>query len=713
MVKRILLLAAIASALLTGYAASAKAQFPVYGRQEFHGYFKNVQDDWGADVWNGGIPVSVNTATEFINFVKAKLAFGPGTQNGVGAAFIIQTMIGSARNLPPTAGQIANWEARVRYAESKGWIRWNVLISYQLNSYYQGTAAGSNPVDDAFFNDGVTRVDRAIQFMNGPSIAYELRYACANPVGTLGPLAEPIDFDITGRSIVSDATVVPGQTFIFEHFLRNNGPDNAPGIRYAVYDLSGTRQGSGGPLTLGVREYNVFNQNFTVPNNALPGTQYCQFIQFTPATDSGGTRNGPWACATVVAQFNLTPSVTASATSAQQNDSITFTYRVNNSGPTPSTAVACKVVATNQPPGYVPLPQQDVDRNPDSGFATGCPRVFLNGATTLTTETVSVGNLSPGSKICRSLVVNPKNQSGGPRASAESCVVIAKTPYVHFLGNDVWAGGGFAVVNPACNTASKIATSSRTLQDGTVAGSVVEYGAFALGKITNFGSGSKGLVNPAAPQGKMLTFSNIDSTNLGNYGAPQHCINDYVAQYQSSPALGAGTFDVGSRPNGNWHITGNATFHGTMPLGSQQVYMVTGDVTIDNTGIQYPGTYTKFDDIPSLVIIATGNINIQSSVTQMDGLYVARGTMSTCSNAPPGNLSVSTCNAQLTVNGAVIVGNLSLLRTFGADGATDVTRKQPAEVINFNPEMYLRSALSSSNSTTLRVVDEKDLPPRY
>jgi hypothetical protein len=76
-------------------------------------------------------------------------------------------------------------------------------------------------------------------------------------------------------------------------------------------------------------------------------------------------------------------------------------------------------------------------------------------------------------------------------------------------------------------------------------------------------------------------------------------------------------------------------------------------------------------------------------------------------------LSINDCKDQLVINGSVIAGTLTLMRTYGADGGNDSVRKNPAEIFNFNAEMYLRSALNGSNATTLRTVDEKDLPPRY
>jgi len=715
--KRFLLIVAVASSFLIGYAGSTHA-WPIYGRNANQGYFKGVTDDWGSDVWAGGIPTSVNTATEFINYVKAKLSRGAGTQDGVGAAFIIQTMIGSARNLPPTAAQVTDWENRVRYAESKGWIRWNRVVSYQLNSYYQGTDAGPNPVDDAFFDEGVTRSDTAIQFLDSGGVTYQIRYACANPVGTLSPLQAAPAYSLSGHSTVSDSTVVPGQVITFHHYVKNAGPDTATNVGYSAFNQSGSlvATGTGVTITAG-QDKNVTNPTVTIPNNSLPGTKFCQYIHFAPLNQNGGSGNGAQVCATVIADFSLTPTVTANTTAAQQNDSITFTYKVYNTGPTPTTTTTCKPVGNTHSPGYTPLPQQDVDRTSDAGYTpppTSCPTNFLvNVTATVATETVNVGNLSPGSRICRSLVVNPKDDTGGFRASAEACVVIAKTPYVHFLGNDVWAGGGFADVNPACNAASKITTSAHALQDGSVAGSLSEYAAFALGQITNFGSASQAIVNPAAATGKMLTFSNLNSASLGFYGAAQHCINDYVSAYNGTPITSEpSTIDVGGRPSGTWQVNGARTFHGTMPNGSQQIYLVNGDVTID-ADLKYSDNYGVAADIPSLVIIATGNMNVLHTVGQMDGLFVAKNIFNTCSDAPAGNLSTNDCNQQLTVNGAVIVGNLSVLRTYGADGGDDTARKIPAEQFDFNAEMYLRSALLGNNPGTLRTVDEKDLPPRY
>jgi hypothetical protein len=646
-VKRLALALSMVVMFFIGYGVAVKA-YPaggIYGRAEHHGYFTNANDssgwevlnvycnnNYGPYVYNNGsnncnaIPSNANSAASFIAFIEDRLANGaPGgtygdTRARTGAAFIVQTMIGSSRNRPPNAAEMNTWRAIVNQYAAAGRVNWSTSAhTYTINTYYQGTDNSPSPNDDAFYD--AVRNDLSIVFYNSSGgVAYAIRRGCANPVGvgTLNPLPPPID-------------------------------------------------------------------------------------------------------------FNLTPSVTPSVATGGEGDQVTFTYRVANGGPTVSSSVACSPIGNTRAPGWAPLPQQDVARTSDGGYGppgTNCPRTFaVGGPHQVATETVTLGNLAPGSRVCRSLVVNPRNEGGGPRTSAESCVLIAKTPYSHFMGNDIWAGGGFAAVNPACNTSAKITTVGRTLTSGAKAGSVVEYQALALNQITSFGSASHVLSQYGAvgDASRMLTYANSEPTasRLGYYGAAAHCINDYTANYTSSPTIAPGAYNVSTRGSGAWRVLGPLTLSGTMPNGGQQVYYSTSDVTI-NSNVTYPATYNTFADIPSLVVITTGNIYIGPGVTQLDGVFIARGNgvangvFYTCwpKNEPAS--VANPCNTnKLTVNGAVAAARLDLFRSFGATGATDALRQEPGELFMFSPEVYLRNALNSSSSTTVETMNLLDLPPRF
>ncbi len=347
---------------------------------------------------------------------------------------------------------------------------------------------------------------------------------------------------------------------------------------------------------------------------------------------------------------------------------------------------------------------------------SGDPNIQINSGATpiaLRQNTYNSPSVAAGTRICDTMTITNPTDSGYFAAPADkdatSCIIIGKTPLVTFMGGDVWAGGNFAAIDPACNKQSKIQTVARQLSDGSLAGSGVEYSAFALGKITQFGSAGRAFLNTTLGTSS-LTFSNLDGNNLGNYGATQHCIEDYVGRFASAAPMAAGAVNVNTQPSQTRHITGSASFSGAMQPGSQQIYLVDGDVTISGP-ITYTGSYSAVDQVPSLVIISKADIRVASTVGQMDGLYVARGTFYTCyPKVEPA--TINTCGTKLNLNGAVIANRLDLFRTSGASGSI-AGRKDPAETFTLNPEMYLRSALSTTSQPTLTVTDIRELPARY
>jgi hypothetical protein len=288
---------------------------------------------------------------------------------------------------------------------------------------------------------------------------------------------------------------------------------------------------------------------------------------------------------------------------------------------------------------------------------------------------------------------------------------------VHFTGGDVWAGGGFASVVPACNTSAKITTAapSATLSDSTNAGSGSAYAAFALDKITNFGSASYALVGGA---GDAWTFGNIDTANLGFFGAPAHCITDFSGLYGSPTSLPGGSIvNVATMGSGVWHTTGSLTIHGTMPAGADQVYIVDGDLEID-ADLKYPATFTSLADVPSLVIIDKHNVHAYTATQQIDGIIEVIGDGSTTGVfrtcwPKPAQATVSTCPIKLTINGSVMAAGLDLFRTAGNDGGTPTLRKIPAEQFNLSPEVYITNALNSSSTQKITTSNVRELSPRF
>lgn len=154
------------------------------------------------------------------------------------------------------------------------------------------------------------------------------------------------------------------------------------------------------------------------------------------------------------------------------------------------------------------------------------------------------------------------------------------------------------------------------------------------------------------------------------------------------------------------------------------VEMVKGNVYI-NGNIKYNGDdFAKLKDMPKMVIYAEGddsgggNIYISCAVTRIDALLVATGTVKTCAADSNGNepdVNSSERSRQLRINGAVIASKFEAGRTYGA--ATGSNTGVPAEVINFDPTLYLWGGDSNAveedyNAGTLDVTYIRELAPR-
>lgn len=110
----------------------------------------------------------------------------------------------------------------------------------------------------------------------------------------------------------------------------------------------------------------------------------------------------------------------------------------------------------------------------------------------------------------------------------------------------------------------------------------------------------------------------------------------------------------------------------SLALGSS-VWFVNGDLTISRD--------LKIGASDTLVLIASGNITIETGVSQVDAVMIAGGKFSDCTQGCGGS-------SQLTVNGAVYANTVSFARVLPS--ANDTT---PADIINFAPK-YLDRAMS-------------------
>lgn len=719
MMKRVILAISCAAAFLIGYGTATAAWPGVSDRDEYHGYFYDVHDGYGDSVISTGIPDYVDSADEFIAFIKDQLNNGTA-QNKTGAAFIIQTMLGSpwSRSKPPTSAQIIDWESRVQAAEDRGYVTWSGNFTHSGNSYWQGGKTGANPDDDAFYYESGTRTSVIFRNSEG-NAAYVLKRDCANPL-TYGYMPGlDVSWNTWGWTTVQ-STAAPGESVTYSHNINDFSYTAVPSTTYYTIDgASSTATGMTSKTgTTSIDPYQTFqvSESFTIPSNAAAGTKYCRHIVWNPSDAWGaGERASDEACVTVVIPAKLKAAMSVSPTSMAASDTATFTPSISATTNASPITVNCSIKRTLYATdgATTDLGSQDcVTTAGSSDIVIGAgASVILKTNTYLAPDDIAIG-----SKVCDVITITNPTASGyydsASDQTASACVTIAKSPYVHFIG-DVWAGGGFAAITPACDNSASITTVTRShalSSDGTTPGSGTSFAAFALGKITNFGSGSASLTTSTGI-GDGLTFSNLYTNKLGYYGASQHCITDYTDTYESSTAASSGNTDIAVGSSGSWRVDGDVTLHGTIGAGIQKVYYVNGNVTVSGN-VTYPATFNAAGNIPSLVIIATGNIYVNADVEQMDGIFITQGTFYTCyPKTEPA--TINTCNKQLTVNGSVIANAVDLFRTAGAEGTTADSQKEAAEIFNLSPEVYIDNALNQSSSTVITTSEVRELPPRF
>lgn len=420
--------------------------------------------------------------------------------------------------------------------------------------------------------------------------------------------------------------------------------------------------------------------------------------------------------------YNLQPSIatevngTTSVASAEVGDTVRFIYRATNTRSDPSPSVNCTIYA-NVHAGYFPTPPTPTSGSSPPGYVpppTGCPKVFNPGLNSITTETITI--TTPNQTICRSLFVSPASPTVSSRGY-EVCIPIANKPYVRAYGGDIAAGNGLENADGVCvhnNNAAVVGWNKQT--PGAYAGAGGQYAIFALSAIRDFASalGSPASANAQAPTG--LSFANTSvNPGTGAYGGSfgsASCIPDYYALIPDAPQAMPANFN--DMTNGAYTASGTVTIGaGTVDRNEKITLFVDGDVFI-NGNVTYAGGSWSVSEIPSFRLIVRGNIYVNRTVGQLDGLYVAQaeggtgGTFYTCATSPaalPLNGALyNTCLSKLTVNGSVIANQIQLLRTNGSlsqSNANESNTASPAgEIINYGPGLWITQPLLDRGLTS-------------
>lgn len=331
--------------------------------------------------------------------------------------------------------------------------------------------------------------------------------------------------------------------------------------------------------------------------------------------------------------------------------------------------------------------------------------------------------------------------SGTPATGCSNTVVVSNKPYFRAYGGDIIAGAGFKDSSGTCSiNGGKRQVAFNGLAGANYTGAGNSHGSFATGTIVDFVSGTLKPGGPNDPD--MFAFTNQSGTyggnfwtsNLGSACAPDYYglkpasgLNNIATPFYSASSFGTGNYDATSGPPGGPRliITG-----GTISAGTDATVYADGDVFIDGN-IDYAGSTSGYGNnplnVPSLRVIARGNIYVGPNVTQLHGIFVAqpnggaKGIFYTCGlrsgvlfRAPTQTLSGSTITSselagtgpgqcgqnRLAIYGSVNALAIKLLRTAGTvPGAVEgYPSGAAAEQFIFTPDTWFNGQTSNTKA---------------
>lgn len=331
----------------------------------------------------------------------------------------------------------------------------------------------------------------------------------------------------------------------------------------------------------------------------------------------------------------------------------------------------------------------------------------------------------------------------GLSGSGGTLIGVSRRPYLRTYGNDVFAGTSIVNINEptsVCDLSSvgnvPIRSVGGVSDTGYYQGSAAELAAIATGSISNFLPGvgsyldSSGTLYPNSPlRGNTVfdaTFLDFLTFAGGGVG-----LDNIGGAYTSGGLCNEAFPDVSEWNDGGSILSdgrrtrsGNVTLSGTtIATGDRVSLYVDGNVTITGS-ITYsnPTAWTSTDDVPLLRIFATGDINISGAATNLDGLFVAGGTIRTCTEFQETDVDatvtsvIAACgneagSRRFTLRGAFVANDVIFGRTAGDvtfSNANPTTTPETvsaggnkAETLVFFPELYIAlwdEAIDSNDS---------------
>ena len=221
------------------------------------GYFfgENFNSEGNHVLWSG-VPLSVNSKSEFIAFIKGLYLSSDhseaGNTNYVGAAYIIQTMrkqtgVSLDRSFPSDS-DIKEWADLINQTDVK--VDWNQPYSDTENT--RTSPGGTRAIKDVYkYTDNDGEKPMSIIFSQSGTERYVVKRLCGNPLGDLAPFTKSDPWNLVPTITVDQPTHNVGDVVTWTHTVTNT-TDNAIDfdVDYKYHNNAQLGGNEGGRITL-------------------------------------------------------------------------------------------------------------------------------------------------------------------------------------------------------------------------------------------------------------------------------------------------------------------------------------------------------------------------------------------------------------------------------------------------------------------------------
>lgn len=423
------------------------------------------------------------------------------------------------------------------------------------------------------------------------------------------------DWIYPGVSAINDAQV--GITYDSWFVVTNNGKrDTTPGItgkmyKYTAGDAVATGDGDmpGSPRSISTSSEYGFERNSILVSPRDGGKTFVSYGDFSPSSSAppnncgqtGTVTPSPETRLTVPYYFNITPSIGSISPATEQGQDINMSASYNlpvDDGAgrqhTWTDDTQYKITELINPTSQTALGDNSSGDVCGQYAHGGCREVAGDrdhiepGSGSLGTmgrSGADTASLPVGTNICYLASLNRPTHNADPswRHTGMVCTKIIKKPKVQFRGGDLTVGR-YRKDGDNCTRAplSGAVIQASGASSANPYGSWIEYGAFATGNITGFGSGAFPYGN-TGDNYKRLLFANTTSTP-GNYvyGSGSKCLSDPFTVINSD----YNTIDVDSIRPGDYFAANTDDKEG---------YVREGDLTLGEPAAEAAGGGTGTD----------------------------------------------------------------------------------------------------------------------